>query len=625
MSEYRDPVGLLDLSIETLEHRTIHNRPSLWAESDGQIDFPPGSPIPGPLNLGRLPFTRTIMDAMGPLDPCGTVVLMSSGQASKTLCYLCALGERLDEHPAPCMIVLPKLEDVHGFDTTKLAPFLAASARLRVKVGLPGMVNNTEMTEFPDGAVLCVAGARSASTFRIDSYVIVILDDLCAFPESPEGDPVELAHGRTSMYRNQGPKVVIASSPVDTDGPTDYQWQLSSQELLYVPCLECGVYQSFELTQLEWTPKLPGTAHFRCIGSDCGKKIYQHEVSAMNARHQWRARHPERKATSRGFHFSQANMPREFANWAHFAQKWEAAEEDFRKTKNEDKRRVLYNVMAGLPYQSIANIKLEGTQRDAFERREQPWNAVELPVIIRTVGVDPGGHGLDSLLLGTGAKRERWVLDYRRQKGDVMFNSTWDTWFDWLIETGTDAVCVDAGWKQKTVCDHLHRLSHRFLDHDISFWAIKGQSGEGALWPPNITELGNYKGSAVTPVSIYIDQAKGWIYDSLAMDAKTGENVVHISVERDRRWFQQLFGERRKEAGDKAGKNTIYVKRHKTNRVEALDALVYAIAAVDAMCTRDPKLFDEIEGVEFPAAVPVARHSLNQPTPSASSGLESVW
>jgi len=581
MSEYRDPNLLVDEALEVTRNHRLLNVPSKWATHQGQIVFPRGEPLEGPLDLDRFPAQRAIMDAIGVQDPCAQVTIMASAQIGKTLCYLLALGQRIDEYPSRFMIVIPKGEKAAKYHSGKWSPFVQASARLRAKLGQPGMVDNVALAEFPGGSI-AICGGKIADTFRETPYEIVVLDDLDAIPPNPEGDHIALARARTTMYRLKAPKVVAVSSPVDVGGPIDSAWEESSQERWFVPCLRCGHFQTLELDpMLCWTPGQPSTAHFVCQGDECGHRIRQYEIKGMNAHGAWRPNYPERVSSHRGFHLSQACAPLEFASWATYAEKKEAADKVFEATGNEDARRTVRNTMAGLPYESVSGAKLDELAQATRARAEQPWDLATKPILLRTIGCDPGGHGIACQDVGHGPARERWIVHYENLPGNVRYHSLWDTWCTWVIERKPDAVCIDASWEQDLVCQQLLRLSVRLHEAGIYVWPIKGQEGERLLWPGPI-DWGHLRdGMTPTPVSVGVDMAKSEIYDSLSTGAKAGPGVFHFTVDRKKRYFRELFAERRVEPGDKVGKRTLFVPRSSRVRSEALDTLVYAMAAAD--------------------------------------------
>lgn len=580
MTTYRSTDHLVDVAETVQREHVLLALPSKWAEYRQQIVFPAGEPIEGPLDLDRFPPQQEIMDAMGVLDPCSQVTIMKSAQIGGTMCYLIPIGQRLDEFPSRAMIVIAKRDNTAKYHSGKWSTFVEASARLRAKVGLPGYLDNMALTEVPGGS-LAICGGKIPDTFRETPYEFVVLDDLDAIPPNPEGDHVTLAARRTTMFRMKSPKVVAVSSPVDVDGPIHRQWKMSSQERWYVPCLQCGKMQVLELDpMLCWTPGQPATAHFVCSGDGCGHKIRQYEIKAMNTRGEWRALYPERKPVHRGFHLSQAFAPLEFASWAEYVRTYEKGEAEFEEKGSEETRRVARNTMAGLPYESVSGAKIDEVAAATRARCEQPFAVKDLPIMLRTIGCDLGSHGITCQLVGHGPAEERWILDYRNFDGNVRYDALWSKWCDWIIEQRPEAVCVDASWEQDLVCSHLLTLSVRLHDAGIYVWPVKGQEGHKRLWPEAVG-WGNLKNMKPYPVSVGVDAAKSAIYDSLATERRSGEGVFHFTVDRGKQYFRQLFSERRVEPGDKVGKRQLFIPRSTRIRGEALDTLVYALAAAD--------------------------------------------
>jgi phage terminase large subunit GpA-like protein len=623
VTPYRDADELFARALELHDTRRLLHRPSLWVEHDEQMVMPRGEPIEGPVRTDRFPPQTEIMDALSTLDPCVDVTIMASAQISKTFSALCAIGERIDEHPTHILYVISKDKKIGDFQAKKWQPFAASSSRLRARLGQPGHADNKLVMTF-DGGSLTFAGASSPESFREDSYEIVVLDDYDAMPvnTNKEGDLVVLAHGRIAMYRLKSPKVVTISSPVLVDGPTDKRWKASSMERWYMPCLSCGYMQTLELPMLVWTPGQPATAHFLCSGPDCGQAIHQYQIKAMLARGHWRALHPERKPYHRGFYMGQAIAPLEFARWSDYVRAHEEAEAEYLDTGSEQKRMAVRNLRAGLPYESVSNAKLDEIAQIAVSRSEQPWTLAELPIEIMSAGVDLGGHGIATTILGTGPNYERWILEYHNVAGNIRHNSTWDAWLKWLLDhpllatRSLHAICIDASWEQTEICSRFELLAFPLGGKRIYAWPVKGQEGEGNLWPGPI-EWGNPATSGYSPVRIAVDQAKSQIYDSLAKPAKSGPGVLHFTVDRRPSYFRGLFSERRVRPEDKAGPRRQWIPRSARVRREPLDTLVYAIAACEGLCARHEGVRAALMRGETLTAAAASRQPVRGPTRSA--------
>lgn len=103
---------------------------------------------------------------------------------------------------------------------------------------------------------------------------IVIADEVDRYPQSAgtEGDPVKLAETRTVAFWNA--RLIEITSP-GTRGLSRIEgdWEKSDQRLYFVPCPDCGEFQTLRWDHVHWEKDeegnhLPETAVYGC--ESCG-------------------------------------------------------------------------------------------------------------------------------------------------------------------------------------------------------------------------------------------------------------------------------------------------------------------------------------------------------------------
>src|SRR5579883_1272770 len=85
---------------------------SAWAAETRVVAAESGSPRPGKWSNDYSPQLVEVMDCLSLADPCRSVVFMKSHQVAGTEAGLNALGCIIDKTPAPCLTILPTLEEM---------------------------------------------------------------------------------------------------------------------------------------------------------------------------------------------------------------------------------------------------------------------------------------------------------------------------------------------------------------------------------------------------------------------------------------------------------------------------------------------------------------------------------
>lgn len=551
---------------------------SQWA--DQYVHLPEEAAEPGRWRTDRAPYQREMMDVL--TDPDVSVVCYhTSAQVGKTAIELNGIGYHIHHAPAAMLRLDPSEPMSEAFVQDKLDPMLRATPVLSERVAPEGgrsAVNNVGKKEFP-GGYLSMAWATSSTALRMRSVKLVWADEIDEYPLSinKQGDPIALAYKRTQTFRAQGAKLVLASTPVLKGmSRIDEYFEASDKRYFFVPCEQCGTFDHLVWEQLKWEKGKPETAYYEC--PHCGFPMSDSSIKRQVKFGHWRATAPFNGTA--GFHIWQIYSP-----WSSLREI--AREHDEAKGKAE-KEQYFWNTVVGRSYDGDLTAGVEA--EELLARREQ-YNATSLPqgLVMLTAGVDVQGDRLEMQVVGHGPNDELWVVAYYVIPGDPTTSGPWDLLEEQLFRTyrafngqqlGIEAAAIDSGYSTQQVYDFAakhFRLGRRW-------YAIKGVDGPGRIaWARSKIKI---RGGARLFL-VGVDGLKEEVYKRIGAepDAENPTPRLHIplSDEFDLAWMQSLTAERVRVIYNGRGFPTREWYKPPGERNEALDTLVYAVAAAKSL------------------------------------------
>lgn len=198
-----------------------------------------------------------------------TVVAMCSAQVGKTEILLNVTGFHIDQDPSSMLIIQPTIEMGEAWSKERLAPMLRDTPCLHGKVKDPrarDSGNQIRHKVFPGGH-LAIAGANSPASLASRPLRIALFDEVDRFPPSAgtEGDPVTMGRKRTTNFWNR--KIGLFSTPgVAGASRIEKAYSDSDQRRYWVPCPDCGEFQTLKWAQVKWENGNPETAVYTCLG-----------------------------------------------------------------------------------------------------------------------------------------------------------------------------------------------------------------------------------------------------------------------------------------------------------------------------------------------------------------------
>lgn len=530
------------------------------------------SAAPGRWNTSARPYQRGIMDALA--NPrTHTVVVMGCSQWGKSQIALNFLGRSIHLDPGPLMLVGPTVDAVKRFSKTRLSCMIRDCPELRELVAEDRSRDSSNTIfekTFPGGSLLLV-GSNAPAGLASQPIRDLVLDELDRFGEEAgdEGAPEDLAEARTLDFEGRR-KVYINSTPtLQGTSRIEKRFGQSDQRRYLVPCPACGHRQPMDWDRVRWVSGSPGTARYHCAA--CEEAWTQRQIRSALPLGDWTAEFPGREGVA-GFH-----VPGLLArSMETLARKFEEAKE-----RGPESLKTWWNTALGLPFDPR---DLEILQAEGLMTRREPWAAsVPLGVAMLTMGVDTQGDRLEWLLVGWGLAGESWVVDRGVIPGNPALVDVWNRlagvvtsrWgHESGLEMGPSCTLVDHGGHfPKQVLNFCKAMR----DHQV--FPVKGASRP----LQRIIERSKRR-SPVWQVDTVA--AKDMIFGRLKVE-EPGPGYIHFAEGLDRVFFDQLLSEkvaRKRVAGID---RRVYVPVKEGARNEALDMLVYALAAFEMLDPRD--------------------------------------
>lgn len=543
------------------------------------------SATPGAVRLW--PHQRGIADAM--TDPeIERVTLVKSVRVGFTTLLNGALASFVANDPAPILALLPTEADARDYVVSDLEPVFEATPTLRGLLSADqaeGGRSTLMHRRFPGGSLKVVA-AKSPRNLRRHNVRILLIDEADAMEPGAEGSAIRLAERRTLSFANR--KIVLGSTPLHAETSNVLRaYEASDQRVFEVPCPLCGALFEIVWRHIEWEPERPETAACRC--PHCQGLIAERFKSEMVGVGQWRATRPAVQGHA-GFRLNALVSLLPNARWGILAAEFLAAKGD------------------PAELQTFVNTILAEGWRDAeddvdeaaLQARAEPFGLEAIPaeVLAITVGIDCQDDRMEATFLGWSRDGTMWVLGHVVTWGDITDDTTWAE-LDELLKSRwrhplggalkVDAAVVDAGdggHYARVLAFCGPRASRRVL-------AGKGVAGTR---PVIQASKGKVRGGGRLWI-IGVDGVKVALAGRLARGTS-----VRFSSDLDPSWYEQVTAERQVVRYVRGQPNRRF-ERIPGRRAEALDAVVYGIAARQVLVANWDQRKTELSSIEATLAL----------------------
>ena len=548
---------------------------SEWADAN-RILSEEGSAEPGQWRTSRNPPQREILDALSEDAPGEKVVLMKPSQWGGTEIGSNFVGYCIDHVKGPGAVVMPTEASLQDWTSQKFDPMVKDTPVVNESMALRSnrSGDNAAKRKRFKGGLIYFKTSGSTAELKASSLKWGMADEVDEWDwTTPQGDPLGLFEIRFAAFHNS--KLFVVSSPTIKDASKiEEQFEAGDQRRYHVPCPHCEERQTLKWSNVRWTVVGQRVTRAWYVCEHCGCEIDEHQKNGMLAGGRWIAENPG--ALYRSYHINGIYTPNGLGrSWVQLAQEWIEAQGDAKKLV------IFINTRLA---ESWAD-RSHDLKPNVLIARAEPYALRTIPqgVLVLTAGVDTQDDRLEVRVIGWGADKKEWTIDYHIIPGKPSGDEVWAALDDYLTAEFTnsygktlriEATAIDTGGHfTHDVYAYVRRAKARRVI------ACKGASTTGRviLGKPSHQDV-NWRGQTVKKgVALYIvgtDTAKHHIYGRLNddTDKDPGERRVHFSTELEHAFFDQQVAE-----VFNPRKNRWEIKKGKRN--EVLDTHVYATAA----------------------------------------------
>lgn len=260
-----------------------------WAEQERFVASESGSSRPGKWLNATSPLAIEPMDCLDATDPCRTVTVAAAAQLFKSELFLNWAGATICDDAASMMLVLPSLDELRNWNSTKWQPTVDATPALGRRVlevvERTGAGSTTAFKKFR-GGFLVVTTASSSKGLQGRSIKRLGCDEVSEFPldAGGRGDPVKQAEARGDAHDDF--KALRTSTPKELPAcRITAMFNAGDQRRYYVPCPHCDEFQVLAFENMQ-PPGADGRVTFACAA--CGALIDElNKVAMIGDGRQW--------------------------------------------------------------------------------------------------------------------------------------------------------------------------------------------------------------------------------------------------------------------------------------------------------------------------------------------------
>lgn len=558
---------------------------SEWADNYRYV-APGTSPQPGPWETAKVPYLKEPMD-LATDRTTEEIVLMCSSQIGKSEFLLNILGYYADQEPSPQLLIMPTVEAVEAFSKERVDPTFRHSKGLKGKLERPKESGRSNSRKSSDtirmkhflGGYVAMVGANSPTGLSSRPIRIVLGDEVDRMPmDTGEGSPIRLVRQRSANFHNK--KLCWVSTPTKKgESNIELMWERSDQRYFNIPCPQCGVCVRWTWEQIRWDKDENDNVKYDTVRHECPecdgviRRGGRPDLEMMKLG-EWVATNPVEGRIA-GFHISSIYSP-----WLTLT---ELVQEFVDAVRARDR--------SGM--QEFINLKLgelweeqhTSLSHEMLHRRREYYTAdVPEEVMLLTAGVDVQDNYLAAEVVGWGAGKESWGIEYRIIPGDPTQPEVWQQLDELLLkhrETPSGipmqvvCTCVDTG--------HYTTLVYRYTKAR-EFRRVYSIKGGNQINAPFVSKPTNTNRVGALLWTIGVGEGKMTLMSRLALEDE-GAGYCHWPRKSERgydlEYFRGLLSEKYvreiKNGKVSMGWKKIYARN------EPLDCRNYATAAMEIL------------------------------------------
>lgn len=397
----------------------------------GKRTMPPGTPLPGIVNVYRTPYLLELMENMSPSSPIKRTTVMKSVQSAMTWFAECVIAAWQLHWPTKMLYLTATREALSKW--TKRLEALITSMGLRDRIVSSNTDTKTRTTgdkalskTFQGGGALEMGSLRSSSDLASDAIQVAIADEVDRAPEqltSGEGNFLRVLAGRLEAFTWKA-KFLVFSTPTTWEDSLVYrEFLLGDQREYFVPCKHCGhmFYMEFKHLMPEYDRDgMLDYAWLQCL--ECkGKHVNSDKtwMLSLDSGAEWRPMAVPSMRDHRSYHISKMMVPVGLATWTNVYQ-------EYLNAKAADDMAPFYNLQLGLPYKekgSRPKLSTVMELKGAYHIRDIPPGVLFLTCAMdvqQGSKTDPNKPPrLEMEILGHGQEFRTWSIEYKIFTGRV--------------------------------------------------------------------------------------------------------------------------------------------------------------------------------------------------------------
>ncbi|MDM5272091.1 phage terminase large subunit family protein [Sulfurovum sp. zt1-1] len=519
----------------------------------------------GPWKTDRTPYAKEIMYELSPHSPTREIIVIKPTQMGFTEIGVNTMLYYAHLSPIASLMILHTQTIAETTAKNRINPAILKIPDLRDKIspskrkgdGGPDLAK-----EYPDGYMELKWG-QTPSSFASIPAGVVICDDIDRWPTDvgEEGNPLDLARGRTETYANY--KFYANSTPTTKAKSNIYkEFNETDKRHYYMPCPECTPREHDKQNRsnmviFEWkhfkfehdeNNQLVGNVDFCC--PHCGSLIREEHKEWMmseEAGAKWIPHRPGVK--KKGYRITGMYQPLGMGrDWNTIGQRFIDASKLSEKGDNTKLKTVINTIFAEVWDKELT--KVETSAEKLHSRRYTYSSDVPEGVFILHAGVDTQDDRFEYEVVGYGKGGQSWGIERGVVTGDpalpetkmaldeVLLNKTYIHESGSLMKIHTKTVDY-GGHRSKAVSEYT---SKRFMRR---IFAIKGSKTIDAPVVNKVPTKSKYKTKLFM---VGVNAAKDDFFSRLVISEK-GDNYCHFPDSYDMNYFEQLLVERREDSG----------------------------------------------------------------------------
>lgn len=446
MSEFAQlGAGWLADAVDELTERMEHLTPSEYNELNRILPASVTS-IPGKMRFDVNPYMREILDCFDVNSSVKEVAVMKGVQMTIT-----TLMESVVMYFADYIGTMPMMYVTADrglaaarIENNFLPMFQQSELGQIIKSSDSDSSRKTGKTakhlQFEKGGVLYPYGAQNANTMRMYSILLMLMDELDAWPLTVgrDGDPDALVKARTNGY-GEFAKLLRASTPLLLGSSKIHKHHLRGDQREYlVLCKQCSFPQKLKWETrnrdtgieggIKWEIEngilIPESVHYAC--QNCAHQHFEHDkrylYSPENGAH-WKPTATPVAKNVRSYHLPALYSPVGMQSWSDCVFEYLAAFDPVeKKVRDIGAYQVFYNNILGVPFE-VRGSKVTFTQISAHRRSEYQLGQIPnhyaaeyagSPILFLTCQVDVHKDNLAVSVTGWCRDSICFLIDYWR-------------------------------------------------------------------------------------------------------------------------------------------------------------------------------------------------------------------